>query len=131
MEKVKRFLTLLSSGKPLDGAWKEAGFTSLNDLLVALKELADLLPDRRTTGGKPSPESISGPALCDDKKIIVHSDGAARGNPGPASVAAVAYSASGELLGSFSEFIGKATNNEAEYKALILGIELARDLGVD
>ncbi|MBN2184399.1 MAG: ribonuclease HI family protein [Candidatus Krumholzibacteriota bacterium] len=131
MEKVKIFLTLFSSGKSLDGAWKEAGFTSLDDLRAALKKVADLLPDRRIAGGTPSPGSVSGLGPCGLEEIIVHSDGAARGNPGPASAAAVAYSASGEILGSFSEFIGKATNNEAEYKALILGIELATDLGAD
>jgi ribonuclease HI len=56
-------------------------------------------------------------------------DGGARGNPGPAAVAAVASSPEGERLGERNEYIGEATNNVAEYRALLLGLALARDLG--
>ena len=56
-------------------------------------------------------------------------DGGARGNPGPAAVAAVAASVDGDVLGERSEYIGDATNNVAEYRALLLGLELARELG--
>ena len=62
-------------------------------------------------------------------KIVVHVDGGARGNPGPAAVAAVASSPDGDELGERNEFIGEATNNVAEYRALLLGLELARELG--
>jgi ribonuclease HI len=62
-------------------------------------------------------------------KVIVHVDGGARGNPGPAAVAAVASSPEGNELGERNEFIGDATNNVAEYRALLLGLELARELG--
>ena len=58
-------------------------------------------------------------------------DGGARGNPGPAAVAAVATSTEGEVLGERNAYIGEATNNVAEYRALLLGLELARDLGAD
>ncbi len=56
-------------------------------------------------------------------------DGGARGNPGPAAVAAVAATVNGDVLGERSEYIGEATNNVAEYRALLLGLELARELG--
>ena len=56
-------------------------------------------------------------------------DGGARGNPGPAAVAAVAAGVDGDVLGERSEYIGEATNNVAEYRALLLGLELARELG--
>ena len=56
-------------------------------------------------------------------------DGGARGNPGPAAVAAVAVSADGEPLAERGEYIGEATNNVAEYRALLLGLTLARELG--
>jgi ribonuclease HI len=56
-------------------------------------------------------------------------DGGARGNPGPAAVAAVASAADGEPLAERNAYIGEATNNVAEYRALLLGLELARDLG--
>jgi ribonuclease HI len=64
-------------------------------------------------------------------KVVVHVDGGARGNPGPAAVAAVATSADGDELGERKLYIGEATNNVAEYRALLLGIELARELGAE
>ncbi|MFL5908934.1 MAG: reverse transcriptase-like protein [Solirubrobacterales bacterium] len=64
-------------------------------------------------------------------KVVVNVDGGSRGNPGPAAVAAVATDPSGEVLAERSEAIGKATNNVAEYRALLLGIDLARELGAD
>ena len=62
------------------------------------------------------------------KKLIVNVDGGARGNPGPAAIAAVVTDPSGEVLAERSERIGKASNNVAEYRALLLGIELAMEL---
>jgi len=56
-------------------------------------------------------------------------DGGARGNPGPAAIAAVASEPGGGELVERSAYIGEATNNVAEYRALLLGIELARELG--
>ena len=64
-------------------------------------------------------------------KVIVHVDGGARGNPGPAAVAAVASTPDGDELAERKLYIGEATNNIAEYRALLLGLELARDLGAD
>jgi ribonuclease HI len=64
-------------------------------------------------------------------RIVVHVDGGARGNPGPAAVAAVASSAEGETLAERKAYIGEATNNVAEYRALLLGLELARELGAE
>ena len=62
-------------------------------------------------------------------KVVVHVDGGARGNPGPAAVAAVISSPDGEQLAEAAERIGTATNNVAEYRALLLGLERARALG--
>jgi ribonuclease HI len=62
-------------------------------------------------------------------KVVVNVDGGARGNPGPAAVGAVATSTEGDPLGERSAYIGEATNNVAEYRALLLGLELARELG--
>jgi len=59
----------------------------------------------------------------------VHVDGGARGNPGPAGVGAVASDASGAVLGEASAYIGEATNNVAEYRAVLQGLELAAELG--
>jgi ribonuclease HI len=63
--------------------------------------------------------------------VVVNVDGGSRGNPGPAAVAAVATDPSGEVLAERAETIGKATNNVAEYRALLLGIEVAKELGAD
>jgi ribonuclease HI len=62
-------------------------------------------------------------------KLIVNVDGGARGNPGPAAIGAVVQSAAGEMLEERGERIGVATNNVAEYRALLLGIELAAAQG--
>jgi len=62
-------------------------------------------------------------------KLVVNVDGGARGNPGPAAVAAVAATVDGEVVGERNAYIGEATNNVAEYRALLLGLELARELG--
>ena len=64
-------------------------------------------------------------------KVTVHVDGGARGNPGPAAIAAVLTGEDGALLEERGEPIGEATNNVAEYRALLLGIELAKELGAD
>jgi ribonuclease HI len=62
-------------------------------------------------------------------KLVVNVDGGARGNPGPAAIAAVVQDPAGAVLEECSECIGHATNNVAEYKAVLLGIERAAALG--
>jgi ribonuclease HI len=64
-------------------------------------------------------------------KVVVHVDGGARGNPGPAAAACVISSAQGETLGEHTRLLGTATNNVAEYRALLLGLECARELGAN
>ena len=62
-------------------------------------------------------------------RLIVNFDGGARGNPGPAAIAAVVSTPAGELVEERGERIGAATNNVAEYRALLLAIERAAALG--
>ena len=62
-------------------------------------------------------------------KLVVHVDGGARGNPGPAAAAAVVSTPAGEVLDEAHEYLGVATNNVAEYRALLLGLRRARELG--
>jgi ribonuclease HI len=64
-------------------------------------------------------------------KVVVHVDGGARGNPGPAAAGCVISSPDGELLGEHAQLLGRTTNNVAEYRALLLGLEQARALGAD
>ena len=66
------------------------------------------------------------------KKLILFTDGGARGNPGPAGIGAAITTpelvAQKEYISTYSEYIGEATNNQAEYKALILGLEKCLEL---
>ncbi|HXC46121.1 MAG TPA: ribonuclease HI family protein [Solirubrobacteraceae bacterium] len=62
-------------------------------------------------------------------KVVVHVDGGSRGNPGPAAAASVVSTPSGEVLDEASELLGNATNNVAEYRALLLGLARASALG--
>jgi ribonuclease HI len=62
-------------------------------------------------------------------KVIVHVDGGARGNPGPAAAASVVSDPAGEVLDEHARLLGAVTNNVAEYRALLLGLERARTLG--
>ncbi len=63
------------------------------------------------------------------ERVVVHVDGGARGNPGPAAIAAVASGVGGETLLEESAYIGETTNNVAEYRALLLGLQVAEALG--
>jgi ribonuclease HI len=62
-------------------------------------------------------------------KLVVHVDGGARGNPGPAAAGAVISTPDGEVLDEVGETLGVATNNVAEYQGLLLGLQRARALG--
>jgi ribonuclease HI len=64
-------------------------------------------------------------------KLVVHVDGGARGNPGPAAAACVIATADGEALAEGAELLGRTTNNVAEYRALLLGLRRARELGAE
>ncbi|HTD58421.1 MAG TPA: ribonuclease HI family protein [Solirubrobacteraceae bacterium] len=64
-------------------------------------------------------------------KLVVHVDGGSRGNPGPAAAASVVSTPSGEVLDEASELLGNVTNNVAEYRALLLGLDRARALGAE
>jgi len=70
------------------------------------------------------------------KRIRLYADGGARGNPGPAGAGAVLYELSvegeeGARLAEVSEYLGETTNNQAEYQAIILGLQKAKEIGAD
>ena len=62
-------------------------------------------------------------------KLVVHVDGGARGNPGPAAIGVVLSTPDGEVVQESGERIGHATNNVAEYRAVLHGLKLAQNLG--
>jgi ribonuclease HI len=61
--------------------------------------------------------------------VIIHTDGASRGNPGPAAIGVTIKDSEGRRLASISRRIGVTTNNQAEYRAVIAGLEKAIGLG--
>jgi ribonuclease HI len=65
------------------------------------------------------------------KRLTVHVDGASRGNPGPAAVGVVIKDATGAPVLKVSSYIGRKTNNQAEYTALIVALQEAKRLGAD
>lgn len=60
----------------------------------------------------------------------MHVDGASRGNPGPAGAGVAFFDADGQLVGEAGRYLGRATNNEAEYQGLLLGLEIAEAHGL-
>ena len=67
---------------------------------------------------KPAPE-----------RVVVYVDGGSRGNPGPAGIGVVITDEDGAELARANDFIGVATNNEAEYRAVLVGLERVLELG--
>jgi ribonuclease HI len=65
----------------------------------------------------------------DIDKVILYTDGASRGNPGPAAIGAILKDTKGNLLGRISQSIGSTTNNQAEYRAVIAALKKAISLG--
>lgn len=68
------------------------------------------------------------------KKLRIHTDGGARGNPGPAGIGAVLEEWKHDewhLAAEISRYIGETTNNQAEYRALVAALEAAKELGAD
>ncbi len=63
------------------------------------------------------------------KKAVIFADGASRGNPGPAAIGVTIKDKKGKLITFISQRIGRATNNQAEYRAIIAALEEAIRLG--
>ena len=61
---------------------------------------------------------------------MIYSDGGARGNPGPAAIGAIVCDEKGNILQEHGEVIGETTNNVAEYTAVIVGLDMAKRLGL-
>jgi ribonuclease HI len=107
---------------------------------AVLREAAAVLRDRGTRrsataavrGGEPSTRSRARPTPGGSAELeaILWTDGGARGNPGPAGAGAILKDIGGATLATCSKYLGHTTNNVAEYRALILGLERARELGI-
>ncbi len=109
--KLSVVLRKVASGHPMEDISQSMG-CSKDTLKEALVALADKI---ETDFG------IS--------QVTLAVDGAARGNPGQAGAGAALMDSHGNILAELSQYLGKATNNEAEYQALIFGLRLAKERG--
>ncbi|PIZ95982.1 MAG: ribonuclease H [Candidatus Magasanikbacteria bacterium CG_4_10_14_0_2_um_filter_33_14] len=64
-------------------------------------------------------------------KLMIYTDGGSRGNPGPSATGIVIKNEEGQTVANYGEFLGKQTNNYAEYMAIISGLKKAKELGAD
>src|SRR5574337_40162 len=92
-----------------------------------------LLERVMTVRGTGKPDADSAPRACPDPRrrglrLLIHIDGASRGNPGPAGIGVMLEAGDGPLQQAFCQYIGEATNNVAEYKALLLALREAKKL---
>ncbi len=113
MSKDSRVLMALAESLDVEGTLKELGVDA-DDLRAVLVKAAQMLS--REEGSAEGAE------------FVVYTDGASRGNPGPAGAGFVIYR-DGRMVEGEAKYLGKITNNRAEYKALILALERAFDLG--
>ncbi len=63
------------------------------------------------------------------EQVTIYSDGACRGNPGPSGAGAVLTGSDGRVIVEVCKYLGEMTNNQAEYRALMLALEEARSIG--
>lgn len=74
------------------------------------------------------PNDVPTPTREKARQVVVHTDGAARGNPGPAGIGAVIEMPVGHVVRRIARSIGVRTNNQAEYEAVIAGLRAAQEL---
>jgi ribonuclease HI len=108
--------------EPLTATLRAFPGLSRERLTKILEEIASGL----TETGRPPLRELTAPG----NRLRVYSDGAARGNPGPAGAGAVLVEPSGQVVDRLGKFLGVQTNNYAEYMGLLLGLKRARELGV-
>ena len=104
----------------------EASREQVDELFRRWRESLSGEPERDTL---PSPAEQSDPASA-PREARLHCDGASSGNPGPAGIGMVLCDSDGTEMAAWGESIGRATNNVAEYAALIAGLTHALELGV-
>jgi ribonuclease HI len=74
-------------------------------------------------------KTLKGLFILNIDKLIIYTDGAARGNPGPAAIGVVLKDEAGATVATISRCLGATTNNQAEYTAIIAGLEKAVGMG--
>jgi ribonuclease HI len=125
-----QLLLAIAEHGSLESACEDLGIDR-DEALRLLREGARKLgaaPKERAAAQKDLP-GLERRASTDGKRVRVFSDGAARGNPGPAGAGAVVLDPKGRVLARVGKFLGKQTNNVAEYEGLLLGLSRAKELG--
>lgn len=109
----------------------------LRTILLRIAERSDLNGEEREALAEAAelicPDADPGPVVPPDPlnaTAVLFTDGAARGNPGPAGIGAVLKRIDGDTISEVSDYIGETTNNVAEYRALIAGVDRALACGV-
>ncbi len=129
---VHALLRHIAREEPLSATVRAFPGLTREELGHMLESLAD------TLGGpadeRPSPPKVESPAAGlsggASSRLRLFSDGAARGNPGPAGAGAVLVDPEGQVVARLGKYLGTQTNNYAEYMGLLLGLRHARSLGV-
>lgn len=118
-KKFKIFVEALMGGKDIESA---AGIASVSkrEVAAALDALKAVLSEEPVRGKPGRTSSLA---------LTIFTDGASRGNPGRAACAAILYDANGDELLRRTKILGVTTNNVAEYEGVLMGLELAQDLG--
>jgi ribonuclease HI len=112
------------------GAEVSAGNSDHEEWRAELRDANAVAYDEKVVIQGSNPQDIETILRDEGGHAYVYFDGACRGNPGPASIGWVIVTSDG-IVAEGSETIGRATNNQAEYEALIHGLRAARDYGFD
>ncbi|HWV39080.1 MAG TPA: ribonuclease HI family protein [Vulgatibacter sp.] len=126
-------LRFIAAEEPLERTLRRFPTITRADLAGLLEALARAAASREAAVASAAPPSppprARGREAGQHRVLRVYSDGAARGNPGPAGAGAVLTTPDGEVVERLGRYLGRNTNNYAEYMGLILGLERARELG--
>lgn len=102
----------------------------VDELFRAIGERLLAAAAARPTPKAAAPEKQSAKAASGSvDTIVINTDGASKGNPGPAGAGVALTTESGAPIDEISRYLGRMTNNQAEYEALRLGLQRARELG--
>jgi ribonuclease HI len=141
---LEEVLRTIAAEVPLDNAALKLGLEPAR-IAALLEEAATALQWRiparaaraEQTELRPKPAASTRPAPLETaptpenvKRVFIYSDGAARGNPGPAGAGVVIKTTDGAIIARLGKFLGVQTNNVAEYEGVLLGLTKALEMGV-
>ncbi len=112
---------------------ERAARTSAEDLDAAMNESKaerEQKKRQRTAAAERERAEVATKVTEQPPRVRLFTDGAARGNPGPAGAGAVIVSPAGHIMAKIGKFLGESTNNVAEYTGLILGLKRAKAMGI-